>query len=230
MNTITINGVSSSSITGLLIQSLPPVSKPEMRTQIEEIDGRDGDVITKLGYKAYDKEFSIGLYGNFDVNEVIAFLASEGTVIFSNEADKYYNFTQLSQIDFERLIRFRTADVTFHVQPFKFSATEQPVVSTSSSATVVNSGNIFSRPSVTIEGSGTVSLSLNGDELFVLTMDTDDTITINAEDMNAYTGGILRNRAVQGDYASLVLPVGSNTLSWTGTVTEVTIENYSRWI
>lgn len=230
MNTITINGVSSTTITGLLIQSLPPVSKAEMRTQIDEIDGRDGDVITILGYKAYDKEFSIGLYGTYDVDEVLAFFASEGTVIFSNEPTKYYNFVQLDQIDLERLIRFRTATVVFHVQPYKYSATEQPVVSTSSSVTVTNSGNTVAKPAVTVEGTGTVTLSLNGDELFTLTLGTDDSITLDAEDMNAYTGGILRNRAVVGDYASLVLPVGSNTLSWTGTVTEVTVENYSRWI
>ncbi len=230
MNWIELNGVRSDTITGLLIQSLPPISKPEMRTQIEEIDGRDGDIVTKLGFKAYDKEISIGLYGQYDVNEVLSFFNSEGQVTFSNEPDKYYNFEILEQIDLERLIRFRTAKVTLHVQPFKYSATEQEIEATGSSVTVTNSGNIVSRPTITVEGSGTVSLSLNGSEIFVLSMDTNDSITIDAVGMNAYTGGILRNRDVTGDYDNLVLPVGTNTLSWSGTVTLVEIENYSRWI
>ena len=124
MNNIILNGVNSNTIQGLIIQELPPISKPAIRTEIEEIDGRDGDVITKLGYAAYDKEFSIGLYGDFDINEIIAFFNTSGTVTFSNEPDKYYNYEILNQIDFERLIRFRTATVTMHVQPFKYSTTE----------------------------------------------------------------------------------------------------------
>ena len=58
-NYIILNGQISTNITGLLIQSLPPISKPKIRTQIEEIDGRDGDIVTPLGYSAYDKEISI---------------------------------------------------------------------------------------------------------------------------------------------------------------------------
>ena len=71
MNYCILNGKKSTLIKGLLIQSLPPISKPLMRTQIDEIDGRDGDIVTKLGYSAYNKEMSIGLFGDYDIDEVI---------------------------------------------------------------------------------------------------------------------------------------------------------------
>ena len=124
---VIINGVNSLTINGLAISKLPPISKPLMRNMKEEIDGRDGDIITKLGYSAYNKEFEIGLYGDFNIDDVIAYFNTEGTVVFSNESDKYYNYQILDQIDYEKLIRFKTAKVKMHVQPFKYPLEETPV-------------------------------------------------------------------------------------------------------
>ena len=235
MNYCVLNGQKSTFVNGLLIQSLPPISKPLMRTQIEEIDGRDGDIVTKLGFSAYDKEMSIGLRNDFDIDEVIAYFDSEGQVIFSNEPDKYYRYQIIDQIDFERLLRYRTATVTFHVQPFKYSAIDQSISKTFASGdektmSVTNFGNTNSKPQITITGSGTVTLTLNGAQLFTIEMGDIGYITLDAEKMEASQGGILRNRLVTGDYDNFVFQTGSNVLTWTGTVTEISISNYSRWI
>ena len=235
MNYVVLNGRNSNLIEGLLIQSLPPVSKPLMRTQVEEIDGRDGDIITPLGYMAYDKTVRIGLHGEYSVDEVIKFFSTEGTVIFSNEPDKYYHFQMLAQIDFERLIRFRQADVVFHVQPYKYSVTEDALIFssfTNNSISVFNSGNTVSKPKITITGSGTINLSINGYLYFVIDLSNDTHITLDSELMEAYKDSLstLMNRKVIGDYNNLTLGIGSNTISWTGTVTEVVVETYSRWI
>lgn len=125
INYIELNGEKSTDVKGLIIQSIPPITKPKVRTSKEEIDGRDGDIVTKLGYAAYDKEVSIGLHGDFDIDDAIAFFNSEGEVVFGNERDKYYRYQVLDQIDFERLIRFRTAKVKMHVQPFKYDAVDR---------------------------------------------------------------------------------------------------------
>ena len=163
-NYIELNGQSSNEIIGLLIQQLPPISKPKMRTQVDEIDGRAGDIVTQLGFSAYDKTVEIGLYSNFDIDDVITYFNGSGKVVFSNEPDKYYNYQILDQIDYERLIRFRTAKVKFHVQPFKYSAVEGVLKFTSftnDEITVNNNGNYISKPIITITGSGTINLSLN---------------------------------------------------------------------
>ena len=126
-NYVIINGVNSLDIQGLAINNLPPITKPMIRTQREEIDGRDGDIVTELGYSAYDKSMEIGLYGNFDIDAIIKYFTGEGTIVFSNEADKYYNFKILDQIDYEKLLKFKTATITFHCQPFKYPVEETPI-------------------------------------------------------------------------------------------------------
>lgn len=353
-NYVILNGIKSNTVRGLLIQTLPPISKPLIRTQIDEIDGRDGDIVTKLGYSAYDKSFDIGLYGNYDINEVISFFNSEGVVTFSNEPDKQYRYQVIEAIDFERLIRFRTATATLHVQPFKFSTVEKPLtftpyiandflgiasrtmtsngitsvsngttisvygtstgnyanltgrytkvvragtytfsigqalpvplrlrfatadspdaftftipagetsvtvsltadtinhylfVSTVSgtayefdltpilsqlvtSFSISNAGNIASRPTITVYGSGTVDLYVNNYQLFRLDI-TNGFITIDSSAMEAYSDTGLENRNVTGDYDNLKLNIGSNVISWGGSVTQVVISDYSRWL
>lgn len=235
-NYIILNDRSSADIPGLLIQELAPISKPLLRNQIEEIEGRDGDIVTPLGYAAYDKEISIGLYGKFDIDEVIEYFNSEGKVVFSNEPDKYYYYQILNQIDFERLVRFRTATVTLHVQPFKYSNDEKAKTYTSfenNSINVSDNGNIYSRPTITIFGTGTINLSLNGNQIFVINLgDQESQITIDAQNLEAYNAdtGVLMNRSVDGDYDNLRLKVGANTISWSGSITKIVIDNYSRWI
>ena len=124
---VEINGVSSLTIEGLAIKTMPNISKPPMRVLEETIDGRNGSIITELGYDSYDKELEIGLYGNYDIDKVIAFFNAEGEIVFSGENDKVYNFKIINQIDYEKLIKFRTATVQMRVQPFKYPLTETPV-------------------------------------------------------------------------------------------------------
>ena len=346
-----LNGIDSRSVQGLLIQSLPPITKPLLRTEVEEIDGRDGDIITPLGYSAYDKEMTIGLYGNFNIDNIIEYFDSEGIVTFSDEPDKYYVYKIIDQIDFERLIRFRTAKVKFHVQPFKYSAVVDQIdvsgdrltvddytvtkndvtitvsdgtVSVSGTASVAtefyipayasltagkyklkayttgtnaegcmirvirtapidadsvaryvvlgetaertgdagageyhylwiyvpagvamdysfdpeitamsisafNAGNVPSKPVITVYGSGSVVLSLNNKEVFLLDLRR-GSITLDVSAMQAYKGDTYLNRYTSGDYDDLNMKVGTNVLSWTGDVSRVTLEKYSRWI
>lgn len=233
MNFITLNGIRSDSVKGLLISELPPVVKPQQRTEIEEIDGRDGDIVTKLGYSAYDRTMLIGLHGDFNIDDVIRFFDSEGDAVFSNEPDKLYKYQILDDIEFERLIRFRKAKVSFHVQPFKYSAVERIKTinaETEDSFRVLNSGNTVARPRITITGSGTINLSLNNHQMFIINLGDEGYITIDTEEMNAYKGSVLKNRLVTGNYDNFALTLGMNVISWTGDVDAVSIEKYSRWI
>lgn len=231
-NYVIQNGFDSRYINGLLIQELPSISKPLMRTSIEQIDGRDGDIITRLGYSAYDKKIKIGLFGDYDIDEIIPFFNTSGTVTFSNEPDRYYKYDILDAVDYERLMRFRTAEITYHVQPFKYSTIEKMKVfdSPTGAITVRNNGNYVSKPIIHIKGSGTINLSLNGVQLFRIDMSASNSIIIDTERLEAYNDDVLMNRYVVGDYDKFVLKVGPNSVSWDGQLTYIAFEKQSRWI
>lgn len=183
---VIINGVNSNTITGLIISKLPPVSKPQMRVLTEQIDGRDGDINTPLGFSAYDKPLEIGLTAEADVNEVIAYFNQAGEIIFSNEPDKYYKFAIYDATDFEKLIRFKTATVNLHTQPYKYSNTQGALALNSGSNTVVNSGNTVSKPDLILEGSGVVNLSINNRQIIEADLTDVNNILIDSDTMNAY--------------------------------------------
>lgn len=368
MSYIILNGVKSNAINGLLISKLPPITKPPIKTRVDEIEGRDGDIVTPIGYGAYDKTMEIGLYGDYDIDEIIKFFDSSGTVTFSNESDKYYRYQIIEKIDFERLVRFRTATITFHVQPFKYSLVDTEktflidnqilnigdytitkngititstngvilVSGTASEATeiyfpitpatltpanyalnatanglgasicdfgmmytsedppatptaantfggnltqlqnnktvsikttiswtqtfnyiyfhfstgvntnfainfflentdendlhIINNGNIESKPTITIYGAGTINFEINDFQVLKIELGNEGNITINAEKMEAYKDGILKNRLVTGNYENLKFNVGKNLINTVGEVSRIEIENYSRWI
>lgn len=231
---IIINGKKSTLLNGLIITSLPPITKPKIRYTTEEIDGIDGDTINKLGYGAYDKTFEIGLSYDYNVDDVIEYFNTQGQITFSNEPDKYYNFITLNQIDFEKLLRFKKAKITIHVQPFKYSNIESTktynFTKESQSLTVRNNGNIYSKPVITLFGSGTINLSLNGLEVLIIALN--GSMVLDTRSQNAYDPNTkdFLNRYVTGDFKNLYLQVGANALSWTGNITKVEIDYCSRWI
>lgn len=233
MSYIILNNKRNTEIKGLIVCSLPPITKPQKKVIIEEVDGADGDIITELGYKAYNKEIVIGLTYNYDIDEIIDYFNSEGIVVFSNENEKYYKYKIYEQIDFEKLLRFKTASVKMHIQPFKYStieATKTYDTTTQKEIEIRNRGNIFSKPTMTIYGQGDVAIYLNGNQMFNINLGNEEYITLDTEMMEAYKDAILKNRLVTGNYDNFKLNIGKNIISFTGSITKIVMSNYSRWV
>ena len=71
---------------------------------------------------------------------------------------------------------------------------------------------------------------LNNEQIFNIEFSNFNSITIDASQMEAYNDTQLLNRYVTGNYDNLKLNTGVNNISFSGNVTEVTIQNYSRWL
>ena len=233
---VIINGKDSRSIEGLIVCTLPFIALPPKRTQTEEIDGRDGDIITVLGYAAYDKTFEIGLKPECNVDDVIAFFNTSGKVVFGNEPDKFYNFANYELLEFEKLLRLKKAVVTFHVQPFKFADDEGEKVyhfdGNTGTITAMNAGNIYSRPKITITGAGLVLLYINEEKILEIELPAaGKTIILDGAGMEALdVEGNYLNRLVTGNYDNIILKPGTNKVEARGAISEMKISAVSRWI
>ena len=232
MGNIAFKGVDSDTLTGLLISEQPPITRPSRRQEAIEVDGRDGDLVNYLGYDTYEKVAQIGLHGSYDIDAISNFFSGEGWVTFANEPTKKYWGRIVKEIDFERLIRFRTAKIRWTVQPFKKLVTENNVSGATSPLTVVNQGYEKSLPTIIIvaDADEVVELSINGQTVLSVTMPDEGTITIDGENKNCFNSNADKNQFVTmaGDFPTL--NSGSNSVSWTGTVTSVTVVPNSRWL
>ncbi len=227
MNYIVWKGKDSTSLLGLKILQLPPITKAKKRVTETFINGVDGSIIEELGYDPYDKAVEIGLVGNFDIDEIINYFDGTGTITFSNEPTKYYNATIIDQIDFERLIRFRKATVKFRVQPYKYLLIENKFDALKND--VINKGFIHSKPLIHLKGSGIVEVAINGYTAFTYTFpEGENEVFIDCEIEDAYLNNQLRNRHMEGIFPEL--KSGLNSFTFNGTVTMCEVLARSRWI
>lgn len=224
--------IDSETIPGLIITNIPPITKPKMKTSITKIDGRDGDIIEELGYESYTKSIGIGLARNYDIDRVMKYFTGAGELIISDEPNKVYKARIIEKIDYERLIRFKTAVVKFYTQPYKYLKNEQSVIleiSNETSLNITNVGLEKSKPIITLEGTGTIEISLNGFNLFKYVFPENETkVVINSLEEEAYLDNVLKNRNMLGTFP--IFEVGENTVSWSGNLTKITIEPKSRWL
>lgn len=215
--------ISSENFNNLIVESLPPIVKPPKRYDLQEIDGSSKIGVDILGYKAYEKTIPLG-FRNSNIYEVMDWLDGKGKLILSNELDKYYNVFVLDQIDYERVLRFRKATVTFLVMPYKYATGEEETTS----RLLINQGNTDCLPLMTIYGSGKVSVLVNGVKQCETTID--GYVTLDGEEKEAYKDSLAsrRNRVMIGDFP--VFKPGENKITFTGNVTNVKTLVRSRWL
>lgn len=217
---------------GLVVESLPPVTRPAVRVEMVEIDGKDGDEVIELGYEAYDKTIVFGVKdtGENHLNEVTGWLTGEGSLITSAEPTKRYECKIIEGIDLERLARFRKGSVKLHTQPYKYAAEEAPVIwqGAEKRVSVTNQGNAQAAPIMTIMGTGTINVSVDGSFVFRLDLNENDTVMVDSQVLEAYDTVSLRNRAMTGDF--VLLPPGGHIISWDGGLTALSVNVGSRWL
>lgn len=222
---ITYKGVTSTTYS-LKVRTRPVIPRAEKNVEKIEIPGRHGYLA--IDYNNY-KPITIPvefLFTGTDVptnaRNIKKWLTDSGNLVFSDDPNVYYKAAAYSAFDIESAIKnYGAFIVNFDCQPFAY-ATDNTVTHTTSPQTFTNPG-YYSEPYIKVNGSGNITLTINGANIILSNVVS--YIELDSEMLNCYKGTAAANNQMTGEFPILV--PGSNTISWTGTVTSVNI-NY-RW-
>ena len=228
MNSFTFNGQCSDDF-GLHISKKDIYSAPARDQTFVSVPGRNGDVL---------------IDNNRYTNASVSYTASCKNIRDKATAIKlwlckpgYFPLTDTYQPDYFRYAAFATnlnidevlenvgqAKIVFNCKPFRYSNAGQTKYALTSSGTLVNPEGFSSQPYIKITGSGNITLYI-GDKSYYITS-VSSYIELDCELMSAYKGSTLCNNKISFSEFPELVP-GSNTVSWSGSVTKVEI--IPRW-
>lgn len=225
LNAFTFAGTASSTYEAIVL-SLPNAGRPERRVSTVEIPGRDGILhIDELTYK--EKKFKIPFMAptSKDSGTIAKWLSGYGVLTTSRVTGKYYK----ARCDGEVMPEYRYHDMIYYapefvVEPFMYVTGEADVTLTGS-GTYANAGDYQAAPKIVVTGSGDITLTIGSQN--VVLEDISSSITLDSETALCYTGSTAMDAHMTGDFPALV--VGNNAISWTGTVSSVTITPRTRY-
>lgn len=209
------NGISSDEMDVKVI-SLPPISLSKENINEIEIEGRDGFLTENLGYKADTKQVEGDYFGN-DPYKICNWLRGNGEVIFGNNENFYYKARISNQLPLEQVLKnyMHNFLIQFRCQPFKyFLSGKKKKVITLNETTLNNFGNYNSLPTISVYGSGDITININGRYFTIYNLD--NSITIISEIQEVLNG---KGNKMDGDFPYFDL--GKNTITWTGNVTKL---------
>lgn len=233
----TLDGVSSKTI-GLLIQDRPVIESPTRRVSFQQSFGQSGD--TPFDHAAYDNtkmellllsENHTGSASDarekvhyfFDSGKYMRFIPyfDEGK-IYSVMATSFPKFTTKYY-----LAQHQIVEVVLTVKPYKLLV-NAPVKTMTAAGSLVNPTLRDAAPVIKVYGTGNVTLTINGTPFVIKNIV--DHITIDSSLQVAYkdvSGVITDENSKIYTRKFPGLKSGTNSISWTGTVSKIEID--PRW-
>ena len=210
----------------------PGYAYPERDYTITHIPGRNGDIIQDNGcYKNVERTYEVSFDApNEDfatyANAVSAWLHS--TTGYARLEDSYEpNYYRMATYQesniFENLYnQAGTATIVFECKPQRFLKTGDNTITIQNSLTIMNPTGFEAYPLFKVTGTSGV-LTVNGNSITFSSID--DFVMLDCELQDAYKENINKNSIISGTFP--VLQTGSNTISWTGDISSVTMK--PRW-
>lgn len=233
---IKFNNVSSGTL-GVYVEQYPDRPIPQRKHEVFSVPGRSGDIIVmedawenvEQSYDIYLSAEAAGL--PIVANAVVAWLMGASGYArleddYNGEIFRLAAFT--GPVDLANILNaFGRATIKFNCQPQRFLKSGETAVNFTQAGTLSNPTGFKAKPLVTVSGSGSGTITLNGSTLTISTIT--DGMILDCAEHEAYSisGGIVTNlnSKVSGDWP--VFGSGSNAVAFTGGVTGLSI--IPRW-
>jgi phage-related protein len=215
--------ISSYTDLGLRITQIPTVPSSQRIIEDLAIDGREGTLTIFKGWNDISFSFKAAITNKETWRETLPQLLNAQIITFTNEPSvhfkvKYIKVSGLTQL-LSNLWEFELEVTT---APFRY-LNNIATINRTSSGTVQGYGNIYSLPKITVYGTGSRTLTINGKAIVLNILNGH--LILDSELKECHYGNVAQNQNMTGDFPILNPTTNQVTLG-TG-ITKVEIE--PRW-
>jgi len=226
----------SSEAHGVVVRSLPtPIAGAQRHTTVI-VPGRHGalhlmenardEALVMIEcYLPYEQGVSVSAR-----RTIAGWLTGSGQLVVSDQPGVYFRGSILDAIIFQPVLdgfADCTLSVPVWIKPHAYVSGVSDIVLSASGAEVVNPYTAESEPAITVAGSGDVVMDIGGVDVELNL--SDGPVTLDCEARLAHRDGVLVGGAVSLSEWPTLRP-GTTTISWSGSVSNVTISPRWRWI
>lgn len=224
MRSFTINQtIHSEKDLGLRVTKPPVIPSSQQVVEHLEVLGREGTLTRVQGWEDQELSFQVAVQGQDLLGQyrrAAATLISAQTVELSTSPGVFYQVKSTVVSDLHQVLTAMAVfDIQMRLAPFAYLK-DTPSIVVTGQKTLVNPGSVYSQPVITVEGTGTHTLTING-QVFTIKNPT-GLVTIDSALRVCRVGTKTGIDAITPDYP--VLAVGTNTVKVSAGATRVIVE------
>ncbi len=207
----------------LRITQVPVIPTSQRVVENLEIDGREGTLTQLKGWEDISFSFKAATTNKANWHTVLPQLLNAQTIAFTTDSTVHF---KVKYIKVSGLIQLLSNLWEFEIEvttaPFRY-LNNIAVINRTSSGTVQGYGNIYSLPRITVYGTGSRTLTINGKAIVLNILNGH--LILDSALKECYYGNVAQNQHMTGDF--LILNPTSNQVTLGTGITKVEIE--PRW-
>ena len=207
---------------GIIVEKIPSITKGKKRIDTYQVEGRNGLLVVDKGtYDSFVCSLSCHFNETYSIDDIKEFLDGYGTL--SIDGVREYNAFIKNQIDFDEIERsgFRKFIIQFQCNPIAYDITGTDVLITESPSTISIQQTFNTYPVIELEGTGNVEITFNNKTFYLYDLEANNTYILDCNAKEIYVDNVNYSNKMAGDFP--YLQKGTNTISYTGTITKFKI-------
>ena len=195
--------------------------------QIEqfEVPYRNGALTIRSDrYDSYKRKMKMMCTDTDAIGGINEWLDGHGILRTDLDNGGFFIADVISGLDNGKYLRdIDTFSVEFSVEPFFYLDSGEIMITSTAAFSLINPGNIYSQPLITVYGSGDITLNINSQ--FVQLTGVETSITMDSKLALCYRDTLNMGAKMTGEY--ILMDTGTNNIELTGSVTKIEIT--PRW-